>query len=531
MKKQNKIILISSILIIIVFLVVLKRSSYSEPLYVEYDRDGKLLENVDYSAKDLNVILIVFNTLRAKNVGVYGYKRDTTPNIDKFAKENVLFKQAYAPWTMTSPALVSILTGQYPHTTGIMRESSQIFPENLTSIAEILKQNGYKTFGIASNPNTGKEFNFDQGFDEFIDILPEGDWLGINSKHTEKETNKAIELITKYRDDKFFLYLHYLDPHGPYTPPQPYDLKYVEDSYFYKYNKFLPITNQGALDVVPEYAVPNYQNINKTNMIYVDYLISQYDGEVNFIDYNIKILLNKLKELNLDKNSLIILMSDHGSSLGEHDYWFGHGNFAYDASSHVLLTMSYPKLLPKNKITDEPINTINVIPTILDILNIPISKNMEGKSLLPLILNNKKIDEYVYGEGGRNQDYITTIRDKKWKFIKNGDYIKDEKTGELSYRYMVLPKITINESGLFGSEVTWPIYELYDIENDPLETTNLIDQEPEIADKLMTQLYKWLSRPQIITIKELQERRTDIQRSKDLDEETIKRLQALGYLI
>lgn len=529
MKKQNKIILISSIIILIILIILLRKSSYSKPIYTTYDKDGKLLENINYKAKDINIILVVFNTLRAKNLGIYDYERDTSPNIDSFSKEGVLFKQAYAPWTKTTPALVSLLTGQYPHTTGIMRESSQTFPGELTSIAEILKQNGYKTFGIASNPNTGEAFNFDQGFDEFYDIVPEGSWLGTTSTHTVRETEKAIELIDKYKDDKFFLYLHYMDPHGPYTTPPPYNSKFVEDQYFYKHNRVLPITNKGTLGVIPE-----YQNLS---INFADYYIAQYDGEINFVDYYVGNLLNKIKELNLDKNSLVILMSDHGSSMGEHDYWFEHGIFAYDASAHVLLTISYPKLLPKKKVIDEPLNTINVIPTILDIIGIPISKDMEGKSLMPLILKNEKVDEYVYGEGGHNEKYITTIRDKKWKFIRSGDYFKNPETNTIGKSFMRVYGIKENKSDgkLIPVTYDWPVYELYDIENDPFETTNLIDQEKEIADKLMIQLYKWLNEEGIV---DQEKEIVDLnsisvsapQRPENLDEETVKRLQALGYL-
>ncbi len=535
MGRHKKLMIIITIVIILSLIFILRKPEIQAG---SYDKDGNLLDDIKYETEDMNVILIVFNTLRAQNVGVYGYERDTTPNIDAYSKEGVLFKQAYAPWTKTGPALVSILTGQYPHTTGIMRQSSQVFPESLTSISEILKQNGYVTLGIASNPNTGEAFNFNQGFDEFIDVVPDGSWLGDNSKHTVDETNEAIDLITKYKDEKFFLYLHYLDPHGPYTPPAPFNVKYVEDEYFYKYNKHLPVTNNGLLGVIPKYleVIPKYPSVNISqvdNIVSqydrevnsVDYIVSQYDGEVNYVDYQVGVLLNKIKELNLDENSLIILMSDHGSSLGEHDYWFEHGAFAYDATAQVLLTMSYPKLLPKNKIIDEPLNTVNVVPTILDILNIPISKEMEGKSLMPLISKNEIVDEYVYGEGGYNEEYITTIRNKKWKFIKNGNYVASPTTNELRGHTMAVWKIVAIGTNTFDAEqVSWPIYELYDIENDPDETTNLFDQEPEIAEELMTQLYKWLNKPKAVSVNQI------IKKPQTLDEETTKRLQALGYL-
>lgn len=524
MKSYKKLVIIVILAIILLSIIIIKKPTTQ---YALYDKDGNLLEDINYSPKDINVVLVVFNTLRGQNIGAMGYQRDTTPNIDKFAKENTLFTNTFATWTKTTPSMVSILTGQYPHTTGVMRDSSQPFPKNLTSIAEILNKNDYKTLGVAANPNTGKEFNFDQGFDEFVDIPIDVVSFGMGGRHTEQQTQKAIELIEKNKEEKFFLYLHYLDPHGPYTPPLPYNQKYVDDKYFNKYNKYLLATNKGLLNVISEYQVPDNLRGSKTK-IFVDYLIAQYDGEINYVDHNVGILLNKIKELNLDKNTLIILMSDHGSSMGEHNYWFEHGAFAYDATAHVLLTMQYPKLLPKNKIIDEPTSTINVIPTILDITNIPVSKDMEGKSLLPLILKDKKIDEYVYGEGGYNKQYITTIRDKKWKLIKNTN-IHMEKD-QMIVSTINMQKLIVNKttSKLNFVKFILPLYELYDIENDPEETINLINQEQEIADKLMDELYKWLNKTKYETIAE-EGLKYDTD-NQDISEETRQRLQSLGYL-
>ena len=248
-----------------------------------------------------NVVLITIDTLRADHLSCYGYERNTSPNIDRIAEKGVIFKNVYAPSSWTAPSMVSLFTAVYPINHGVThgvgyeknvtRSIQEIFSEELVTLAEILKAHGYTTFGVASNLHLSERFGFARGFDYFkcLPFIP------------APPVNKTIyswEDEIKH-SDKFFLWVHYFDPHHFYFARSPWIDDYSPPELTQKLNlpkkpweelqAFIPV-----LEKDPE-ALSN--------------LVALYDSEINFVDSYIGELI---KRFEFDKNTLLIITADHG---------------------------------------------------------------------------------------------------------------------------------------------------------------------------------------------------------------------------
>lgn len=418
----------------------------------------------------MNIILIVVDSLRSDHLGVNGYGRNTSPNIDKLAKEGVFFKNAICTIPRTSPSIASILTGLYPHSHGVRFLFTQKLNPNVTTLQEILQSHNYKTIGndIEMN-NTGIE----KGFDAF-NLLR---WRIINKiKRTVKKTLKwnyevnpaetltdlAINYIKKLKNERLFLYLHYIGLHWPYTPPEPYDEMF--DTHYKGKHTFNEVNGEISRgDLIFNNNLPKEEN---------EHAVAHYDGSIRFVDFQIGRLLNHLDSLNLTDDTLIVLTADHGECFGEHNLFFQHGEYLYDEGLKVPLIINYPKL-PKKKIEGQAQLT-DIMPTVLEILDIPLIENIEGVSLIPMIEEDKALREYTFAEGGENffkqnkRSYFEGIKGK-WRMIR---------TNERKLIYIPHPEKDI--------------YELYNLKEDPGETRNLINKEAETADKLKSELFKWM---------------------------------------
>lgn len=417
----------------------------------------------------VNIILITVDSLRPDHLGCYGYKRNTSPNIDKVAQKSILFTQAIAQGSKTPLSLSSLHTSTYPRTHGVYREGFKINP-SLPTLAEILKKNGYVTAAIVSCVKYIQ--GLERGFDYFIDNgNTPADWV----------TQEAIFWLDKNRNNKSFLWIHYFDPHGPYKSPTPYNRMFKE----MMGNKKLPISNDLYSGFL---SIPLY--VAEDNITDVDYYISQYDGEIRFVDEQIGVLLGKLKELNLYKNSILIITADHGEAMGEHDHYFEHWS-VYDEIIKIPLLFRWEKIIPLTNTINNQVQCIDIAPTILDILYIHKPKTMQGMSLLPLILNKKKHPSMVaFSENARPSDWIREcIRTNEWKLI----YTKQKNT---------------------------EIFELFDLGFDKMEKNDVYKMKEKEFRFLRKLLQQWRQR-----IPE-----TKPQQCDNLTEETKSLLKNLGYM-
>jgi len=420
----------------------------------------------------MNIIFIVVDSLRSDHLGVNGYSRNTSPNIDKLAKEGVFLKNAICAIPRTTPSVASILTGLYPHSHGVRFLFTQKLNPNVATLQEILQSHSYKTIGNDIEMN---DTGIEKGFDEFNllrwriinkikrTIKKTIDW-GYEVNPAETLTNFAVKYVEKLKNEKFFLYLHYIGSHWPYNPPKPYDEMFDTD---YKGNH----TFNGVNGKISRGDLIFNNNLSKEEN---EHAVAHYDGSIRFIDFQIGRLLNHLDSLNLTNNTLIVLTADHGECFGEHNLYFQHGEYLYDEGLKVPLIINHPKL-PKKKIEGQ-VQLTDIMPTILEILDVPLIENIDGVSLMPMIEEDKAVREYTFAEGGENlfkqnkRSYFGGIKGK-WRMIR---------TDEWKLIYIPHPEKDI--------------YEFYNLKEDPEETRNLINKEAETANNLKRELFKWMEK-------------------------------------
>lgn len=418
-----------------------------------------------YICPDCNVILISADTLRADHLGTYGYSTDTSPNIDRFASESVLFENAIAQAAWTAPSHMSIMTSFYPSVHKVQRfPNASRLDDSVVTLAQVLKADGYRTVSFNGGGNVGKEFGFGRGFDLYDS--PSRD----NITMTNDET---LNWLSENRDQKFFLFFHTYTVHRPYTPPAIYGYKF-----FPTYNK--------STDRVYTLSIGD-EDVDKDE---IWKSVALYDGEINYVDDEIGRLLDELDHLNLSDNTIVIFTSDHGEEFFEHG-GLDHVLTSYQELIHVPLIIRFPGI--ENRRIENLAQGIDIMPTVLDSLNITAPPDIQGASLLPLIREGKNVNAYAYSEGGMNGEVKAIIsEDLKWKYIYNMERKRKNK-------------------------------ELYDLEDDPAEHVNLIHQRPEIAEKLRGELFGQMDENEKLA-------ESYSSGAVELENETRETLKALGYV-
>lgn len=243
-----------------------------------------------------NVVVISIDTCRADYLSCYGFKRRTTPNIDALAREGVLFKSALSPVSMTLPAHSSMMTGTYPPTHGVHLNNGERLDDSNITLAEILKAAGYHTAAFISGFTLDSRFGMNQGFDTYECNFSKKVEGHLSERTGEEVNQSALPWLGEHSTTPFFLFLHYFDAHAPYEPRLPYSVDYADDL---------------------------------------------YSGEIAYVDFCIGQVVDRLRALGLYDNTLLIITSDHGESLGDHGEET-HTYFAYNSTLHVPLVVHMP---------------------------------------------------------------------------------------------------------------------------------------------------------------------------------------------
>ncbi|MFA6049049.1 MAG: sulfatase [Candidatus Micrarchaeia archaeon] len=402
------------------------------------------------SAGAPNIVLISMDTLRADHVGAYGYFRNTTPNIDLLAGRGALFENAIAqaPWTLPSHA--SIFTSLDPDVHGSNRVIDPAKPvgisENLSTVAEELKKNGYATAGFASFNILGFT-GFERGFGKYAVLQGQKtgrEWRGGVSE-------RAISWLEQNNRTPFFLFLHYFTPHAPYAPPEEFR-EFADPQYSGKFAGKKEIT-PADMALLAKDAQNGEGGAAKQD---TGYAIALYDGEIKHADSQAGSVLAWLEENGLLENTLIAVLSDHGEAFLEHGQT-GHGNSAYDEEIKVPLVIAGPKVPVGARVTAQA-RLIDVAPTLLDAAGIAIPKQFQGRSLLPAARGEKQTETAAYSET-RLRHNVRAVRTGSSKTILN------------------LPPAGPQAAATSGGEY----YEYYDLEADPGEKQNLSAQFPPQA--------------------------------------------------
>jgi arylsulfatase A-like enzyme/Flp pilus assembly protein TadD len=301
--------------------------------------------------KKQNFLLVTIDTLRADRLSCYGSQNPKTPNIDKLAEKGVLFSRAFANTSTTLPSHANILLGTTPNHHGVHENMNFVVKEELQTLAELLKDNGYSTGAFVGAYALDSRFGLSQGFDLYDDEYSR--FHSVNLVSLERNAEEVIEAALEWlqgRVSPWFLWVHCWDPHSPYDPPEPFKTQYK------------------------------------------DHL---YEGEVAYVDLVLGKLFAYMKENRLFDSTLVIFTGDHGESLGQHGE-DTHGYFAYNSSIWIPLIISSPETASGR--LDNYVSHIDIFPTVCDLLGINKPSFLQGTSLLPAIIGKKLPERPIYFE-------------------------------------------------------------------------------------------------------------------------------------
>jgi len=469
-----------------------------------------------------NLLLITVDTLRADHLGCYGYERDTSPNLDRLAREGLRFTRAASPRAKTTPAVASLLTGLYPHDHGV-RDLAAPLDRPVPLLQEELRERGWFTAAIVGNfVLTRARSGLDRGFDVWIDELP--DVRGVPPHDAPQRTaasltDAALELLPEVleaRTGPWFLWLHYMDPHGAYEPPREHDVFLAQTTD--------PIPREEDLPPSPihRYRVADYNVPDEAFLAGrpdANRVRALYDGEIHYADAEIGRVLEHLRESGQLERTLVVVTADHGESLGEHRYWFEHGSYVYEATCRVPLIVRLPGAMdarPEPGLRAGGISLVDVAPTLLDLLGLPAPRLPDGpagSSRASLVRRDSAAPRPLFYEKVEGAELdravqIKAVRLGDWKLIRRYAHVTRGGRREL---------VPLSD-------------ELYDLAADPLEARDLSDRPPARAPltELRAELLRFAAAdehfPELDLI--LRRRREALERE---DPEALRALEKLGY--
>ncbi len=429
-----------------------------------------------------NVLLITIDTLRADHMSLYGYPRETTPHIDALARTGVTFDQASTYWPKTRGSFVAMMTGRLAAESGYGKTHPLLLDFNPT-LAGVLREAGYETVAVVDNPNVAASLGYAKGFDRYRETWEEAA-LASEMDRARAITDDGVRFIREASPERpFLLWLHYVNPHAPYTPPPPFDTAFVDEEA--RRGPALKPVDGFSGGVARAWEVPGRG---------LGYYVAQYDGEIAATDAEVRRVLEALESSEVGDRTIVVLTSDHGESLGEHDYFFDHGQNLYDPSMRVPLVMAGPGL-PVGQRSDALATTLDLVPTVLDAVKVSFPPGLAGRSLLGAGIGRGAARSRLFGQNDRNL------------------------LGSWDHRFKIVATPTED-----GTE-----YALYDRERDPGETRNV---GPQMAAELKEQ------REELERFRERIDARTAKTRGRlegrsweeRLSPEACEKLKAMGYI-
>lgn len=394
--------------------------------------------------KPLNVVLITLDTVRADHLHCYGYTKIETPNIDALAAKGVLFEKALTQAPLTQPSHASMFTGTNPNINHVRNNAGFALQPSSVTMAYLLQKRGWSTAAFVSAAVLKKIFGLNQGFAVYDDQMPQiSDTREMVSRPANITVDHAIQWLNGNSKETYFIWLHLFDAHQPYHPPREFLRQYPG---------------------------------------------RPYDAAIAFEDQQLGRFLQAVKEKSPESQTLIVLLSDHGQSLGEHGE-FEHGIFLYDSTIHIPWIMAGPGI-PAGLRIQQQAREIDLLPTVLELLGENPPSTVQGTSLIPAF----------YGKPVPTQ---------------------------FSYEETLCPKINMGWSELLGIHTDHWMYvraprpELYDLDNDPKELSNVIGQHPQEYRELAAQLKK---------LNPAESSGKEILAASEMDQNTMKQLESLGYV-
>ncbi|HEY3052872.1 MAG TPA: sulfatase-like hydrolase/transferase [Thermoanaerobaculia bacterium] len=392
-----------------------------------------------------NVLLITLDTTRADHLGAYGYAAAQTPVLDGLARDGVLFEHCITPTAYTLPSHSSIMTGLYPPSHGVRINGDVALADSNVTLAERLAAKGYRTGAFVGAFVLDGRWGLSQGFQHYDDAFHLGQDQRLDLARVQRPANQVVDAALKWLDARssqpFFAWVHLYDAHAPYEPPEPFRSR----------------------------------------------ASSPYDGEIAFADSQAGRLLGWLDKTGQKDNTVVIIVGDHGEGLGDHGE-SEHGYYIYDYAVRVPLIARIPGASTER--VSAQVRTIDIAPTILDLVAAETPKDVQGASLLPLISGQPDKPRYAYSESMATK---------------------------LQYGWAALYSLRTNDYKFIEA----PRGELYDLEKDPSENANRLDDERRVALQL---------REALKVVRDDSAKRAPKSQEANIDQETMRKLASLGYL-
>jgi len=421
-----------------------------------------------------NLIIILVDTLRADHLHYSGYARGTSPNIDTLAAESIIFENHYSTASRTGPAVASIITGLHPRSHCVINplihwDAKGVLGEEQTTLAELLRNEGYHSYGFITNLNVTERFGFAQGFEVYQPV----------GAGNVKAVNKAALAVLQQRPEKpFFLYLHYMEPHSPYTAPREYKRLFVDAGYRG------PITGQHSqLDQI----VAGKLTVDARD---VQELEGLYDQEIKYFDDEIGRFIQTLKDRGLYENTIIVFVADHGEEFLEHGSVL-HGYTLYEDQLRVPLFIHDSRREEPRKV-EAVTRHVDLLPTLLDMMGLYYLGDVQGQSLIPLM------------EGAPAEDWEVPVY---------------AEASLMAVKTIRRRSLMIEGWKLIETEIPSPTLELYHIAEDPGERRELSAENPEKRDHLLEQMRSLEAQMPLAQ-----------SRTVKLREQEIEALRSLGYV-
>ena len=460
------------------------------------------------------VILIQADTLRRDHLDLYGHARATAPNLARWAGSGVVFRHAVsqAPWTKASTP--SILASLYPTSHGV-REFADRLPASATTVAEAFRDAGYATMAVASVPFVGQMTNLHQGFEEFHESTSHP-WRGgpLSAKTSREYVDRLLGWIERRRDAPWFAFLHVFDPHSPYEPYAPYNRLWVpaelEAEHEKRRDALAPTIADEFMRVrkLPSRAETVAAGIDPDAYVAVE--SAWYDASIRAMDAELARLFERLREAGRDDDTLVVLLSDHGTEFYEHGTFF-HGHSVHGELTQVPLIARWPGGIAAGRSIEPLVQTIDVMPTLLELAGVAIPSAAQGQSLAPFLSPAARQEADGSWPSWRARPAIS----ERYPSAPNSPAPRDRVTlSIMDERWRLLRNLS---PGL-------PPHELYDWRADPLDQHDLAATEPETVNRLAADLDAWRKHAEAGKLP------SDATAAESMSAEQLQHLRSLGYL-
>lgn len=447
-----------------------------------------------------HVLLVTVDTLRADHMSLYGYPRATTPYLSRLAAESVVFERAIVQWPKTGPSFASMWTGRYPQSTGLTHQAATRVPASYTVLPELFQQLGYYTAGVVSNAVLAEKLGWNQGFDEFHESwqasgaeLSDDPFEYRRWVNAHRVNEIALPLLDRLAEQKrSFVWIHYSDPHAPYTLPEGMGNPFTGDAW-------------DVGEALVDLPSPRGKAIGDERSL--RFYVAHYDANILVVDQAIEALVGRARDRGLlAANGLLVVTADHGESLGEHGYHLAHGRLPYNTTAHVPLLLHGPGRLAAGRRVDSVVQLVDLYPSLVALAapgSPVVPGDLEGQSLTPWLAPDVPGPEvaarftHAFSEagGGHSDAHFRSVQERRFKLVFRP---ARERAAD---------------------QIQW---ELYDLAVDPLETHNVAAEHPEEVRRLRKILSDWMRAS-------AQASRPDDEAAGQ-DEETVRALKALGYL-